>query len=97
VFDTVAALGSRILTTALLTSAALLILAANYVQSLFLLPFLPTFLWSIGIVAVAAIIGYIATHLKYATGLKDHPLLATVHLAAPKIQFYDLHLHNGAT
>jgi len=95
VFDTVAALGSYLLTTALLASAVVLILAASYAQSFFLFPFLPTFLWSIGIAGGAALISYIATHVKYAIGLKDHPFLSTLHLAAPKMQFYDLHLNNG--
>ncbi|TFV43228.1 hypothetical protein [Bradyrhizobium niftali] len=68
-FDTVAALGSYLLTTALLASAAILILAGSYAQSFFLFPFLPTFFWSIGIAGIVALIGYIATHVKYAIGL----------------------------
>jgi hypothetical protein len=50
-------------------------LAASYAQSFFLFPFLPTFFWSIGIAGGAALISYIATHVKYAIGLKDHPFL----------------------
>lgn len=58
-------------------------------------PSLPTFFWSIGIAGGAALISYIATHVKYAMGLKGHPFIGTLHLAAPKMQFYDLHLNNG--
>ncbi|MHC2676953.1 uncharacterized protein (DUF2235 family) [Bradyrhizobium diazoefficiens] len=95
VFDTVAALGSYLLSGALVGSAALLILAASYAQSFVLFPFLPTFFWSMGVAALAALVGYVATHVKFATGLKDHSFLQTLHLAAPKMQFYDLHLNNA--
>ncbi len=95
VFDTVAALESYLLSGALVGSAALLILAASYAQSFFLFPFLPTFFWAMGVAALAALVGYVATHVKFATGLKDYSFLQTLHLAAPKMQFYDLHLNNA--
>lgn len=35
------------------------------------------------------------THVKFATALKEHSFLQTLHLAAPKMQFYDLHLNKA--
>lgn len=95
VFDTVASLGSYMLSGALVGGAASLILAASFVQSYFLLPVLPTFLWTIGAVAIATMVGYLATHLKYATGLEGYSFIQTLHLVAPKMKFYDLHLNNA--
>jgi uncharacterized protein (DUF2235 family) len=95
VFDTVAALGSYPLSGALIGGMALFILAASYLQSFFLFPFLPTFLWSIGFAAVAALVGYVVTHLKYAEGLEGYSFIQTLHLVSPKMKFYDLHLNNA--
>jgi uncharacterized protein (DUF2235 family) len=95
VFDTVASLGSYLLSGALIVSMGLVILAASFLQSFFLFPFLPTFLWSVAAVAAAAVAGYVATHLKYATDLEDYPVMQTLHLVAPKMKFYDLHLNNA--
>jgi uncharacterized protein (DUF2235 family) len=95
VFDTVASLGSYLLSAALIGGATSLILAASYLQSFFLFPFLPTSLWSIGVAATGALIGYIATHLKYAVGLQEYSLAQTLHLVSPKMKFYDLHLNNA--
>jgi uncharacterized protein (DUF2235 family) len=95
VFDTVAALGSYLLSGALVAGAAFLILAASYLQSFFLFPFLPTFLWSVGVATVAALAGYVATHVKYAVSLEGYSLAQTLHLASPKMKFYDLHLNNA--
>lgn len=95
VFDTVASLGSYGLSAALIGGAALLIGALSYVQSLFLFPFLPTFLGTLAIATVAAGIAYVATHVKYATGLPGYSFLRTLHLASPKMKFYDLHLNNA--
>jgi hypothetical protein len=44
------------------------------------------FLWSISIAAVATLAGYVATHLKYASGLEGYPLTQTLHLVSPKIE-----------
>jgi hypothetical protein len=52
-------------------------------------------LWSIGVAAVAALAGYVATHVKYAVGLEGYSLAQTLHLASPKMKFYDLHLNNA--
>jgi hypothetical protein len=95
VFDTVASLGSYLLSAALIGGATLLILAASYLQSFFLFPFMPTFLWSVGIAAVAGLAGYVATHVQYAVGLEGYSLAKTLHLVSPKMKFYDLHLNNA--
>lgn len=95
VFDTVAALGSYTLSTALVGGGAIAIAALSYLQSLFLFPFLSTFLTSLGFAAAAIVIGYIATHVKYAVGLPDYYWWETLHLVAPKMQFYDLNLNDA--
>jgi uncharacterized protein (DUF2235 family) len=95
VFDTVASLGSYLLSGALIISTGLVILAASFLQSFFLFPFLPTFLWSVAAAAAAAVAGYVTTHLKYATGLEGYSVMQTLHLVAPKMKFYDLHLNNA--
>lgn len=95
VFDTVASLGSYALSAALVGASAVLIAALSYLQSFFLFPFLPTFLWTVAGAAVAAGIGYVATHLKYAVGLPGFSFWRTLHLASPKMKFYDLHLNNA--
>ncbi|MCP2057731.1 phospholipase effector Tle1 domain-containing protein [Bradyrhizobium diazoefficiens] len=95
VFDTVASLGSYALSAALVGATTVVIAALSYLQSFFLFPFLPTFLWTVADAAVAATIGYVATHLKYAVGLSGYSFLKTLHLASPKMRFYDLNLNNA--
>jgi uncharacterized protein (DUF2235 family) len=95
VFDTVASLGSYALSTALVAAASGVIAALSFAQSFFLFPFLPTFLWAAGGAAVTAGIGYVATHLKSAVGLPGYTFWQTLHLASPKMKFYDLHLNNA--
>jgi hypothetical protein len=95
VFDTVASLGSYALSAALVGGVAGVIAALSFAQSFFLFPFLPTFLWAAGGAAVAAGVGYIATHLKSAMGLPGYTFWQTLHLASPKMKFYDLHLNNA--
>jgi uncharacterized protein (DUF2235 family) len=95
VFDTVAALGSYLLSGALLAGFAAVLLAISYVQSFFLFPFLPTFFSIVGAAAIATVLGYVATHVKYAVGLPGYPFLKTLHLVSPKMKFYDLHLNNA--
>ena len=95
VFDTVASLGSYALSAALIGGAVVLVAALSYVQSFLLFPFLPTFLWTAAAAAIAAGVGYIATHVKYAVGLPGYSFPETLHLASPKMKFYDLHLNNA--
>jgi uncharacterized protein (DUF2235 family) len=95
VFDTVASLGSYALSTALVGGAAGLIATLSYMQSFFLFAFLPTFLWTAAVATIAAGIGYVATHLKYAFDLPGYSFRQTLHLASPKMKFYDLHLNNA--
>src|SRR5258707_3152561 len=69
VFDTVASLGSYLLSAALLGGAELTLAAISIAQSFLLFPFLPTFLTLAGMGLLAAAIGYAVTHLKFAAGL----------------------------
>ena len=76
-FDTVASLGSYALSATLIGGAVGLIAAFSYVQSFLLFPFLPTFLWATAVAAVAAGVGYVATHLKYVVGLPGYSFAQT--------------------
>jgi hypothetical protein len=93
VFDTVASLGSYLLSAALLGGTALALAAISFVQSFLLFPFLPTFLTLAGIGVLAAAIGYAVTHIQFAAGLPGH-WWQRWHIASPKMKFYDLHLDN---
>jgi uncharacterized protein (DUF2235 family) len=93
VFDTVASLGSYLLSAALLSGAVLVLAAVSFAQSFVLFPFLPTFLTLAGIGVLAAAIGYAVTHIKFAAGLTGH-WWQRWHFASPKMKFYDLHLNN---
>lgn len=95
VFDTVASLGSYALSAALVGVSAFLIAALSYLQSFFLFPFVPTLLLTAAVAAAAAGVAYVATHLKCAVGLPGYSFWRTLHLASPKMKFYDLHLNNA--
>lgn len=95
VFDTVASLGSYALSAALVGGSAVLVAALSYLQSFFLFPFVPTLLWTAVVAAIAAGVAYITTHVKYAVGLPGYTFWQTLHLASPKMKFYDLHLNNA--
>jgi hypothetical protein len=95
VFDTVAALGSTPLLVALVVAVVGIIALFSYVQSLFLLPFLPVMLWSLGVSLLIAAVWYVVTHVQYAVGLPGYSFRQTLHFTAPKMQFYDKHLDNA--
>ncbi|EKS31068.1 DUF2235 domain-containing protein [Afipia felis] len=95
VFDTVASLGSYTLSAALVAGAAGFIAILSYMQSFFFFPFLPTVLWATVAAAITAAGGYVATHLKYAHDLPGYSFYETLHIASPKMKFYDLHLNNA--
>ena len=95
VFDTVAALGSYLLSAALIVLAVAILAVMSYLQSLFLLAFLPVFLWSVGVAFVIGVIWYALTHVQYAVGLAGYSFFQTLHFTAPKMQFYDKHLDNA--
>lgn len=95
VFDTVAALGSYLLSAALLIALAVIIAVGSYVQSLFLFSFWAAFGWLAGITVLIAVVWYLITHIQYAGGLPDYSFWQTLHLTAPKLKFYDLHLDNA--
>ena len=95
VFDTVAALGSY-LTSALLVGVGVIILAVlSLLVSLLVFSFWPIFLFSLATSVVIGIIWYAATHVQYAFGLPGYKFYQTLHVAAPKMQFYDKHLDNA--
>ena len=95
VFDTVAALGSYV-TSALLVGAAIIILAVlSFFLSLLLFSFWAIFLCSLAASVVFAAIWYAVTHVQYAVGLPGYTFFQTLHVTAPKMQFYDKHLDNA--
>jgi uncharacterized protein (DUF2235 family) len=91
VFDTVASLGSYLLSAALVAGAAAVLAAISFAQSFLLFPFLATFLTLAGISALAAAVGYAVTHIKVAAGLPGH-WWRRWHFTSPKMEFYDNHL-----
>ncbi|MCX7321970.1 MAG: DUF2235 domain-containing protein, partial [Hyphomicrobiales bacterium] len=95
VFDTVASLGSKALTMAMIAGGVLAVFLVSVTLSFFLFPLWPTFGWLLALAFVLTVIGYIWTHLKYARNLDGYTVWQTVHLVAPKMQFYDLHLNNA--
>jgi len=95
VFDTVAALGSYLLSIALAVVFAAIIAIISYVQSFFLFSFWPVFWVLIALSGVVAIIWYTITHLQYAVGLPGYSFWQTLHFTSPKMKFYDLHLDNA--
>ncbi len=92
---TVAALGSKSLLVALLVALVGILTLLSYMQSLFLFPFLPVFLWSLGGSIAIAVVWYAVTHVQYAVGLPGYTFRQTLHFTAPKMQFYDKHLDNA--
>ena len=71
VFDTVASLGSYVLSAVLLSGLVAALALVSALQSFIFFPFLPTFLSACAAAGVCVGIGYVAAHIKYATGLKD--------------------------
>jgi uncharacterized protein (DUF2235 family) len=89
VFDTVASLGSYRLFAALAACAVLLVVGASFVLSYLSWSF-PFWLMVLGAGGVAAaIVAYVATHLKFARGLPGFTFWQTLHFAAPTFRFYD--------
>ena len=88
VFDTVASLGSYLLSGALVAATAAVLAVISFAQSFLLFPFLPTFLTLAGLGVLAAVTGYLITHI---TGLPG-AWWRRWHLASPKMKFYDDHL-----
>jgi uncharacterized protein (DUF2235 family) len=95
VFDTVAALGSYS-TFALLALLYIVVVAfASWMVSPFIASFWVVFGIAISASVVAAAIGYLFTHVKFATGLKGFTFWQTLHLSRPKMQFYDQQLNDN--
>lgn len=95
VFDTVASLGSYLLSAAMVAGAIVSLLLLSFLQSFVLFPMWQAFAWSLAGAAVLAAIAYVWTHVKFATGLEDYTFPETLHLVEPKMKLYDLHLNNA--
>lgn len=95
VFDTVAALGSYG-TSALLVGAAIIFLAVlSLLLSLLVFSFWSIFLFLLAVSVAIGVIWYAVTHVQYAVGLPGYSFFETLHVTAPKMQFYDKHLDNA--
>lgn len=95
VFDTVAALGSYMLSGAIIVASLLVVAALSFVQSLFLFPFWPAFVTIVGASILAGAVWYVISHLRYATNLEGYTFFQTLHFTAPKMEFYDPHLDDA--
>ena len=80
VFDTVASLGSKRLTLAVIAGAFAVLAALSWVQSFFLFPFVPVFFWLFLVTSFVIEIWYAVTHLRYATGLQKFSFWQTLPL-----------------
>jgi uncharacterized protein (DUF2235 family) len=95
VFDTVAAIKSRLLGAGLVVAFIVVTGIVSLAQSFFWFGFAPAF-WSILVSAgLFAVVWYGLAHAKYAVGLPGYSFWQTVHFTAPKMTFYDLHLDNA--
>jgi uncharacterized protein (DUF2235 family) len=97
VFDTVASLASM---------PALLIFGCGFLVALTVLSFGLSFLcfsfqfWLAllgGGAGVIAALGYLKAHVKFATGLKGYSFWDTLHISAPKMEFYDTTLNENVS
>lgn len=95
VFDTVASLGSYLISAAMLAATLAVIALVSWAQSFLLLPFAVTFWSLIGVAAIIASIWYAVAHLRFATGLEGYSFWETLHFTSPKMKFYDPHLDNA--
>lgn len=94
VFDTVAALGSYMLSALLLSIAVFVLAVISYSLSYFFSSFLPIFLLSTIISLGVAIFWYCVEHIKFAKGLKNYNWWQRWHFTSPKMKFYDFQLNN---
>jgi uncharacterized protein (DUF2235 family) len=95
VFDTVASLGSYRVGALAIGGFLISLALVSFVQSLFLLKFWLTFGVLLGLSIVVVVVWYLVAHVQYAVGLEGYSFWQTLHLTAPKMQFYDKHLDNA--
>lgn len=95
VFDTVAALGSYLLSAALVVALAALIGVISFIQSFFLFSAWPVFGTLASVAVLIATIWYVVAHVQFAIGLPGYSFWQTFHVTSPKMRFYDLHLDNA--
>jgi hypothetical protein len=93
VFDTVAALGSPGLLMMIAGVALAVIAGASALLSLVALSFWTWLGILLGGAAVATLIGYLKTYLKFATGIEGVSVWETMHLTHLKMEFYDNQLN----
>jgi hypothetical protein len=89
------ALGSYLLSGALVVALAALIAIVSYAQSFLLFSFWLSFGILAGLSAFIAAVWYGVTHVQYATDLSGYSFWQTLHFTAPKMKFYDHHLDNA--
>ena len=94
VFDTVASLGSYRLSAAMVAGAAAFLSLPSWVLSVVALTFWTWLLLLSVFAGAVAVIWYVVSHLRYATGLEGYTFWETLHFTAPKMKFYDPHLDN---
>jgi uncharacterized protein (DUF2235 family) len=94
VFDTVASLGSYLLSTALIGISALVLMTISFTLSFFFMSFGSIFLIQVGASGFIAGTCYLFTHIKFAIGLKGYTWWQRWHLTSPKMKFYDPHLND---
>lgn len=92
VFDTVASLGSYMLSSILIGISTLFLGGISFILSLFFISFWPIFLTLASISVIVSVVCYLFTHIKFAAGLTRYSLWQRWHFTSPKMEFYDLHL-----
>lgn len=95
VFDTVAALGSDLMSIALVIALTAIIGTISYAQSFFLFPAWYAFGALATIAAIIAAAWYAVAHVQFAIRLPGYSFWQTFHVTSPKMKFYDLHLDNA--
>jgi uncharacterized protein (DUF2235 family) len=95
VFDTVAAIASNASLLVVAILGLLFISLPSGILWFFLSSFGFSFwFWTVvSLVAVSAVIAYLATHLKVAFGLEGYPWWKTLHITTARMKFYDPQLN----
>ena len=86
--------GSYRLSAAMVAGAAAFLSLPSWVLSVVALTFWTRSLLLSVFAGAVAVIWYVVSHLRYATGLEGYTFWETLHFTAPKMKFYDPHLDN---
>lgn len=95
VFDTVASLGSYLLSVGLIIFSAFVLSVISLAISFFFSSFFTIFLILTSTTVCIAAICYAVTHFKFASGLPRYNWWRRWHFTSPKMKFYDLHLNEN--